>query len=335
MREISKFTQLNLFVSESNELSNLRIQHSVPIESAMEVVSPLSDGIQADRPPALHGDAANGPDAVPDCEWSEFMRVNGRIPVFTDARKPWEYRGWLLYYRLLCESHPEVTPRWEYWARTRIAGKLLDEPIPILQFENCASRECYRIIEGWLRTIDRLQSHWSPMDTLLDWLLWGFGLRGDAPKISHELNAELYRSVNLGPLLLKPYDYLGEWIANQKGGWNPHAFFPTPHSVVEMMMQMTLATATSPAAGNAPGRDTRSLRIMEPCLGSGRMLLHASNYSLRLYGVDIDPMMVKTSLVNGALYAPWMVRPFPESYFSEPVLSATAPDLAVEVPAFN
>lgn len=143
------------------------------------------------------------------------------------------------------------------------------------------------------------------MDTLLDWFLWGFGLSKKAPQITTKLNEELYKQVNLGPLLLHPHDYLGEWIANQKGKWNPHAFFPTPHSVVEMMTRMIMDA----------GEDLRCAKIMEPALGSGRMLLHASNYSLRLWGLDIDPMMVKTSLVNGALYAPWMVRPFPDSYF--------------------
>jgi hypothetical protein len=53
------------------------------------------------------------------------------------------------------------------------------------------------------------------------------------------------------------------------------------------------------------------------------MLLHASNYSLRLFGVDIDPLLVKTALVNGALYAPWMVRPFPDHYFLGPSPAGT------------
>ena len=56
--------------------------------------------------------------------------------------------------------------------------------------------------------------------------------------------------------------------------------------------------------------------VMEPCLGTGRMLLHASNYSLRLHGMDIDQTVLTAALVNGALYAPWMVRPFPEEIFA-------------------
>jgi hypothetical protein len=43
-------------------------------------------------------------------------------------------------------------------------------------------------------------------------------------------------------------------------------------------------------------------------VGSGRMLPHATNYSLRLYGVDIDPTLVKVTLVDGAFYVPWILR---------------------------
>ncbi|WP_157468038.1 hypothetical protein [Edaphobacter aggregans] len=42
------------------------------------------------------------------------------------------------------------------------------------------------------------------------------------------------------------------------------------------------------------------------------MLLHASNFSYRLYGMDIDPLAVTICLCNGAFYAPWLAFPLPE-----------------------
>ena len=55
------------------------------------------------------------------------------------------------------------------------------------------------------------------------------------------------------------------------------------------------------------------------------MLLHASNFSLRLYGQDIDPLVVAVCKVNGALYAPWIVWPLPESFFpNDPIPEAPA-----------
>jgi hypothetical protein len=154
--------------------------------------------------------------------------------------------------------------------------------------------------------VDRYRSGWSAVDALLDWFLWGFGYSTREPELPHELNERLYRQVNIGPLLLSPHDYLGEWIAMQKGKWNPHAFYPTPHPVVEFMVRLTMGE----------NNDTRSKKVLDPAVGSGRMLMHASNYSLRLYGVDIDPTLVKVTLVNGALYVPWILRPFPHAFFT-------------------
>lgn len=46
-------------------------------------------------------------------------------------------------------------------------------------------------------------------------------------------------------------------------------------------------------------------------------MLHAAQYSLRLYGVDIDPMVLAACKINGALYAPWLSYPLPDSLFAK------------------
>ncbi len=214
-----------------------------------------------------------------------------------------------MYYRLLLEEHCDIPKRWDYWYRTMAAGHLLDEPIPQVLFGGIGERsEGYKLIDQWIRLVDSFgEGRSSPMDVLLDWLLWGFGLAAVPPQIPPRLNEELYRAVNIGPLLLKPYDYFGEWIALQKGKWNPHAFYPTPHEVVELMTAINFSGMQE--------RVTRSEKVSDPCMGTGRMLLHASNHSLRLYGMDIDGQVVRAAKVNGALYAPWLVKPFPESFF--------------------
>jgi hypothetical protein len=165
--------------------------------------------------------------------------------------------------------------------------------------------------------VDHHISGWSAIDKLLDLFLWGFGHSKQEPSLPPELNEALYQQVNIGPMLLAPHDYLGEWIAMQKGQWNPHAFYPTPHSVVECMVRVLLET----------DEDLRAKTVMDPCVGSGRMLMHASNYSLRLHGVDIDPTLVKLTYLNGALYVPWLLRPFPETLFSEPAIASRAQEL--------
>lgn len=43
------------------------------------------------------------------------------------------------------------------------------------------------------------------------------------------------------------------------------------------------------------------------------MLLHASNFSLCLYGQEIDRLAIAMCKINGALYAPWISFPLPPS----------------------
>jgi hypothetical protein len=125
--------------------------------------------------------------------------------------------------------------------------------------------------------------------------------------------------VDVGPLLASPHDYLGACAAEGKArGWNPTGFYPTPHAVVECMVSMLLADA------GKDGRDPRRLTVCDPCVGSRRMLLHASNVSMCLYGQDIDPLAVAMCKVNGALYAPWLSFPLPAAVVGHEVVRPPA-----------
>jgi hypothetical protein len=313
--------QLSLFLSEP--LVDSPIQQGVdPIQcdqASIELTDETSPHIvpgdalatlaDADDPVAASAEMIPNSAINAGSGWIEFMFENGRVPMIGDVKKPWEYSGWLLYYRLLLEEHPQIGKRWDYWWRTKVAGTILDEPIPPIEFcRTNDTRAGLKLFDSWISIVARYHSHWSAVNALLDWFLWGFGLIKQPPVFPVELNEALYRNVNLGPLLLQPFDYIGTWICDRKGAWNPHAFFPTPHEVVELMVQFTLSNDTR--------RDLRGAKVLDPAVGTGRMLMHASNYSLRLYGIDIDATMVKSTLVNGALYAPWICRAFPDSFFS-------------------
>src|SRR5262249_50434974 len=100
--------------------------------------------------------------------------------------------------------------------------------------------------------------------------------------------------------------------ASKARGWNPTGFYPTPHNVVELMVRLTM-NASKEAGGDARLRPT-----CDPCVGSGRMLLHASNLSLALSGQDIDPLAVVMCKLNGVLYAPWIAFPLPASLLGIP-----------------
>ena len=249
-----------------------------------------------------------------------FINRHRRLPRLGDVPAPWRYRGWLLPY--VIELHgliPPVADRWGYQLRTLEAGRLLDEPIPQISF-GPPDTKVFSLLHDWSRLVGRDCGGWGDFRTLLDWLGWALALNRDEPRLSDEVNERLYRRVDLTPLLAKPHDYLGALVAEGKArGWNPTGFFPTPHPVAECMARMTMHDV------GKDGRDPRTLTVCDPCVGSGRLLLHASNVSLQLYGQDIDPLAVAMCKVNGALYAPWLSFPLPASIVGHAVPQPPAP----------
>jgi hypothetical protein len=224
-------------------------------------------------------------------------------------------RGWLLPYLLRCD---ELTwDRWGYWYRLMLKGALPPEQIPQIEFLSEGGRSggqftsdsagWSRVMKLWEHNFDQVAPYWQGwgsreyIEYVLDWLLFGFGANAEAPKeLTPGSSDRLYQTFDLGPMLLWPYDYLGDIFAEMAIG--KHAgFYPTPHSVVKMMVDVLMVDKTD--------KDMRLATTCDPCSGTGRMLLFASNHSLCLAGQDVNPLVVKASLVNGFLYAPWMVKP--------------------------
>jgi hypothetical protein len=231
--------------------------------------------------PGLSPDTSSGPDI------NLFVLQEGRLPRLGDGVHPWQYRGWLLWQVQLADHHPKLPHRWDHYLRTFESGHLLDDPIPEIRFVACPSDNGRKMIEKCLGFISYRESPWSAFNRFVDWLAWGLAVSGEMPEFDETTQESLYRTFNLEPLLLEPHDYLGTMLAERRsGGWNPHAFFPTPHHVTEFMVQITL--------GGRAQEDKRELRlqtVLDPCVGTGRMLLHASNFSYCLYGCDIDPLV--------------------------------------------
>jgi hypothetical protein len=230
-----------------------------------------------------------------------FVLKNGRLPRLGDPTPPWNYRGWLLYQVQLADAHPKLPGRWIHHLRTLEAGHLLSEPIPSISFADGQLDAGRKMLERCLRLVHQQDYSWNSFNRFIEWLAWGLAVSREAPKLEDRIHEQLYRTFNLEPLLINPHDYLGSLLADRRAvGWNPNAFFPTPHPVVELMVRMTLE-------GDRDQRehDPRLRTVMDPCVGTGRMLLHASNYSYCLYGCDIDPLAAMITRINGALYAPW------------------------------
>lgn len=254
---------------------------------------------------------------------SRFLLEHGRLPYITDEIKPWEYNGWLRAYVILLHGNSRFAceDRWGYFMRTFEAEKILDEQIPQIDFTDYHGRgEGLKQIEQAVRLFENKGHGWNSMSDFVKWLAWGLGVSNEKPDEPEDLLEQLYRSFNLEPLLTHPSDYIGAFLEDFRGRskkWT--GFFLTPHSLVEMMVRMTMDE----------NQDHRFETICEPAVGTGRMLLHASNYLLRMFGQDIDPTCIAITKINGALYAPWITWPFPESFFPVDVTHVPPPPAAL------
>jgi hypothetical protein len=212
--------------------------------------------------------------------------------------------GWLLPHLLQADEF--LWRRWHHWYEISSAGKVI-APIPTIEWRKDLAG--FKMLDRSLSTIMnygdwRGWNSWRAFDYFMDWLLYGFGHKGQ-PRLPeehpdyHGASDRLYQVFNLETLLAFPYDYFGDILAENHHG-RQVGFFPTPLEVCQLM-----------AAMNFGDEDARTKTVCDPCVGTGRMLLVASNYSYRLYGCDINPTVIKATLVNGFLYAPWLVRSFP------------------------
>jgi hypothetical protein len=235
--------------------------------------------------------------------------------------------GWMLPYLLGMDERADG--RWDYWCRTLQAGQLLDDPIPQIDWcdglrdaspwrkhcEECLDLVAHSGHAGWMGW-----SSWDNFDYFLSWLLFGFGCahQRELPREPTKgASMRLYQHFNLGWPLAYPYDVFGDLMAECRMGQSS-GFYPTPMSLCVLMMRMTLE------GGDARQTvDHRAQSVHEPCVGTGRMLLAASNFSMVLSGQDISAICVKATLCNGYLYAPWLVKPLSflreSSFDGEPV----------------
>ena len=239
-----------------------------------------------------------------------FAQKQGRLPMLGDDIAPWRFPGWLLVHRWMCEAHPGVSPRWSYHMEL-CSGHLPEAPIPTIGWTEAHTSHEWTAVTKQLRQCveiacegGRLGYGWEGFRRVVAWLGWGLGTSDRYPEeIGEKQQEQLYRLFNLGPWLLAPADYLGDFAAEKHGGgWNPHAFYPTPMALCQLKARMLMPT----------GSDLRLLSACDPCCGTGRLLLSAGDHCLRLYGQDIDGLMVEITKVNGALYCPWLCRPIPE-----------------------
>jgi len=122
------------------------------------------------------------------------------------------------------------------------------------------------------------------MDHRFEWLF-------DDVTLMRQLEAQ-YR-----PKLLEEdvQDHLGEMYLEKtvtRSQAQKQGLFFTPANVADMMAQMTI------------GQTDKEVNILDPAVGSGRLLLAASKYApnARLFGVDLDLRVLRIGMTNLAIH---------------------------------
>ncbi|RUM29694.1 MAG: hypothetical protein DSY42_05990 [Aquifex sp.] len=195
--------------------------------------------------------------------------------------------GWLLPYLLVGDFL--YTKRWTWWLNCLLKEEI-KPPIPELRLREDA--ETRKMLN---KCIEYLESRGKDFEDFVDWMLWSLGLSEEKPNLSKQELEFLYRNFVLGMLQENPWDYFGEIAAEKRRG--EFGFFPTPPDLAEFM-------ATCLAQDNNIFQ-----KIIDPCAGTGVLLMAYSNYSVNLFAIDINPFMIKLIKINAALYIPWLLLP--------------------------
>ena len=204
-------------------------------------------------------------------------------------------KGWLIPY--LTALDQMFYKRWSYWTRAVLVDKIPKEPIPHIEFQMPMMYSEQLVKKNLKQCLDRASYRYTNIfEKFIDWLLWGFNQGKNFPGINERTDDHWYRTFNLGLFYKEPADHLADLATEYNGSFG--GYFPTPANIVQMMTVMTM--------GDKPKHKHKIQSVLDPCVGSGIMLMYASNYSLNLYGMDISHLMCKVATVNAFIYVPWL-----------------------------
>ena len=194
--------------------------------------------------------------------------------------------------------------RWAYNICAIMNGQLPEEPLPQIDFKKNLSVE--KMVMRCLDAIPGANSSWrSWADAeyfryFLDWLLFAFGSPEvktlEEPRHCSGASSRLYQVCNICAMQLFPFDYFADILCESHYG-RSNGFFPTPMDLCMLITDISFDKSI----------DNRYKSILDPCMGTGRFPLAVSNYTMDISCQDIDGTMVRATMVNGYLYAPWLV----------------------------
>ncbi|WP_008319469.1 hypothetical protein [Leptolyngbya sp. PCC 6406] len=218
--------------------------------------------------------------------------------------------GWLLPQWLTLDA--TYQGRYELWrlALTQSTVSLLPpEPVPFLNPKDAGFERTLKMIEACIKALGGYgRGGITEVSFLARWLLYGLGhpYQGTPPVQPYsgsDITPKLAQTLDLELLMRCPSDYFGHILAQGKYGQKHSRFYPTLPSVAEAMAAM---------GHQVGGRSGQRMRAFDPCLGTGRLSLAASNYCRAMVGWERDKRLLESAIANFMLYAPDLALPIPK-----------------------
>ena len=202
----------------------------------------------------------------------------------------------------LIDADEKTTKRWDWHLRNLSTNKIT-LPIPQIKFLGMVEPKTMKMLRTMINTIKE-EGHYGSQaaEKLIEWLAWGFGIKDVTTfPITQKIHEKMKEQFKIQPLLEYPSDYFAVLLGESGHAGGP-GWFATPMNITELITQVVFNKEKSKPWEN----------LNEPCLGTGSMVLPASNYCLSISGQDISPIMILTAKVNFMLYVPWAAIPYPK-----------------------
>ena len=216
-----------------------------------------------------------------------------------------ETKGWSNWRITL----PLFSKRWAWWCLVLEKKALPDLEYPQISFANDLPEQAepFKMIQGCVNQFSDVY-----FVDFLDWVLFNFGdreFRDGLPSRIEKKHIKYWKeNFDLKLLFEHPGDWFGQYYQAKeisKKEAERDGLFLTPNHVAQMMTDMII------------NKNDLLSSVNDPCVGSGRFLLSASNYSINLTGQDKNPNMTKICKINGWLYMPSLVMPCPDLFKGE------------------
>lgn len=180
----------------------------------------------------------------------------------------------------------------------------LPPPIDFLSFGDPGFDQTLNMVVDYLHAIPKWWSsaNYRFMPAFVAWMLYSLG-HPTVPKLPEEPEKGAWKRVakalKLELLILYPADYFGHLLATEQyGQWSSLKFYPTLQTCARLI------TASAASASYYLSGHQGPFCAFDPCIGTGRLCLEASNCCRALVGWDRDPLLLQIALLNFVLYAP-------------------------------